>query len=550
MNKNSLIFGGLLLTAGLIQASYAVAEDEEHFHIQRFAVEGNTLLSAPQVLALTAPYTGQNRVYGDVQRALEALEGAYRSAGYQTVRINVPEQELTQGVVRFVVTEAVIGKITVGGNQHFSEANVRAALPALQEGQAPNARLLSENIQLANDNPARQLNVTLSVGTDARHIDAKVAVSDEPPQKIIATLDNTGSAATGRLRTGLAWQQAHLLQTDQTLTLAYTTSPDAPEGVRVNVYSATYHLPIYALGDSLDLLYGNSSINAPSVQTTGFGLAGKGSVALLRYNHYFPRQGEFSNKLSLGYEHKYFNTRCSIGGVEQPINPPVAAVPACTPYTTRLLGATYAGQWQTATQSADYQLALATNLPTGSRYLYQGALDRYSQIANRAVPDHFTLLRLGGSYTTTLPAHWQARAALSGQYSPHGLVAGEQFSLAGSNAVRGFGERVVTADQGHLLNLEIYTPELASWLGLPGNLRALAFYDLARGRNIGVQNPATATPATAAHLGIAAGGLGVRYNLRKTFSLRADVANVTKAGPVGTEERGDWSGHASIVLSY
>jgi hemolysin activation/secretion protein len=163
------------------------------------------------------------------------------------------------------------------------------------------------------------------------------------------------------------------------------------------------------------------------------------------------------------------------------------------------------------------------------------------------VADDFTLLRLGGSYSVSLPDNWQARVALSGQYSNNGLVAGEQFSLAGSNAVRGFGERVVTADIGHLLNLEAYTPELAGWLGLPGNLRGLVFYDMARGKNIGVQN---VTSVTADRLGIAAGGFGVRYNLRKFFSLRADVAEVTKAGPAGTESRGDWFGHLNMSLSF
>lgn len=547
MYKKTLIFAQLLLWAGMMSSSMAWAQEDEHFDIQHFVVEGNTLLSNARITELTAPYTGTRRVYGDVQKALEALEAAYRSAGYQTVHINVPEQELTQGVVRLLVSEAVIGKITVTGQKYFDEANVRAALPALQEGKVPNARLLSENLQLANDNPARQIGVTLGVGEQEGQINAKVTVNDEDPQKFTATLDNTGAAATGRYRTGFAWQHAHLLKTDQTLTLAYTTSPDAPSGVQVDIYSAAWHLPLYALGDSIDVVYGNSNINSPSAQATGFGLAGKGSVASIRYNHYFPRQGEFSNKLSLSYDHKYFNTRCSVGGVVQPIDPPIAAIPACTPYTTRLLSATYAGQWQSASDAMDYNLSLAHNLPTGSQYLFMGNLDRYSQIANRPVPDDFTLLRWAGSYTTVLPENWQARLAVSGQFSKEGLVAGEQFSLAGSSAVRGFGERAVAADVGHLVNLEIYTPDWAQRVGIPGNLRGLMFYDMARGKNIGVQN---FTPAAPNNLGIASAGLGLRYNFKKAFNLRADIADVTKAGPEGTENKGDTYGHLNLSFSF
>ena len=538
-----------LLLCGLLTGNFCAAaqadEAGEAFDITGFAVEGNTLLPAGRVSELVAPYIGRQRSYGDIQRALEAIENAYRAAGYSTVNVHLPEQELTQGVVRLTVTESVLGKIRISGNRHFSEANIRASLPALQEGLAPNARRLSENIQLANDNPAKKVAVTL--GMNAGKVDAGVAVSEEPPQQVIASINNTGTAATGRLRMSLAYQHANLFDRDQTLTVAYTGSPDAPGNVKVNIYSLAWRLPLYTLGDSIDFLYGNSSVNAPSVQATGFGLAGKGEVAALRYNHYFPRAGEFSSRLTLGLEYKYFNTRCSINGVEQSVAPPTPALAACTPYTTRPLSLAYTGQWQGAAASADYSLGLASNLPTGSRYLFNGGFDRYSTIAGRPVSDNFTLLRASGSFISLLPADWQGRIAFSGQYSNHGLVSGEQFGMAGSTAVRGFGERAVTADVGHLLNLELYTPDFASHIGLPGSLRALAFYDLARGRNLAVVTPAA---ATAARLGIASGGVGARYNYQKNISLQADVANVQKAGPAGTEERGDWFGHMNLSVSF
>lgn len=538
--------GSLLMAGALCQALPAIAQDE-HFEIRRFAVEGNTLLSAAHVDGLLEPYTGGSRVYGDVQRALEALEHAYRSAGYSSVQVQVPEQELTQGIVRLVVRESVIGRVTVQGHRRFSTQNVRAALPALQEGVAPNARRLSENIQLANDSPAKQVAVTLAAGDAPNTIDAHVAVSEEPPQKIILTADNTGTQATGRTRLGVAYQHANLFDRDHVLTMAYTFAPDAPDGVKVGVASLAYHLPIYALGDSIDVVYGKSDVNTPSVQATGFGLTGKGDVIALRYNHHFARQGEFSNKLSLGLDYKYFNTRCSINGQPQAIDPPTPALASCTPYTTRPLSLTYAGQWQGAGAVADYQLGLVYNLPLGSSYLFRGGFDRYSTIAGRPVSDDFTLARVSASYMTALPANWLGRVALAGQYGNNGLVSGEQFGLAGASAVRGFGERAVTADIGHLLNLELHTPDVAPLIGLPGSLRGVVFHDLARGQNQGVDAP---TPATARRLGIASAGLGLRYALSKEVSVRADLAEVTHAGPTGTAAQGDRAGHVNLSLSF
>ncbi|MEO8009803.1 MAG: POTRA domain-containing protein, partial [Betaproteobacteria bacterium] len=51
------------------------------FDISAYRVEGNTLLKPNKIQAVLAPYQGKQRDFGDVQRALDALEGAYRQAG-------------------------------------------------------------------------------------------------------------------------------------------------------------------------------------------------------------------------------------------------------------------------------------------------------------------------------------------------------------------------------------------------------------------------------------------------------------------------------------
>ena len=110
--KNIISSCGLALALATLVAAPCSAQDE-HFNIVRFQVEGNTLLSEAQVQDIVVPLAGPNRVYGDIQKALEALERAYRAAGFSTVQVYVPEQELTSGVVRLQVTEGVIGKVLI-----------------------------------------------------------------------------------------------------------------------------------------------------------------------------------------------------------------------------------------------------------------------------------------------------------------------------------------------------------------------------------------------------------------------------------------------------
>jgi hemolysin activation/secretion protein len=549
--KSSLRNFSLGVVLAITGAGSALAADDS-FDIARFQIEGNTLLPEAEVQRAVAPLVGEKRVYGDIQKALEALEQAYRRAGFSTVQVYVPEQELTGGVVRLVVTEGVIGKVVISGNRYFDAGNIRRSLPALQEGRAPNLRQMSENIQLANDSPARQLEVTLGVSEEEGKVDAKVLVAEDRPQRAFATVDSTGTQATGRSRVGLAYQHANLFDRDHNLTLAYTGSADTPVGVKVDIFSVGYRIPFYALGDSLDFIYGKSGVNTPSSSPTlggALGIVGKGDVFGLRWNHHFARRGEYSSKLIYGFDYKYINSRCTTAGSPASIEPPTPPIASCVPYTTRPVSVTYSGQKQSPGQVLDYSLGLAHNLALGSHYTnVDGATDRYSYLTsgNRPTREDFNIVRLGGSYLKAFQNDWQMRLAASGQYGGNPLVAAEQFGLVGSSAVRGFNERAAAADSGYFVNAELYTPELGKKADTRASLRLLMFYDFARGANHNVP----AGSLTPAKIGVASAGAGVRYAIGKDFSLRFDLAQVLDAGPPNTKERGDRRGHLNLMLAF
>lgn len=557
----------------IAMAAYGIAQaEDERFDIQRFQVDGNTLLAPAHLEALVAPFLGHRRNYGDIQKALEALENAYRKSGYGTVQVYVPEQELTHGVVTLQVTEGVIGKVIVTGNKFFDGANIRATLPDLQEGKAPNMRQLSENIQLANESPAKQIEVTLGVSEEEGKVDAKVNVTDDNPEKVIFTVDNTGSSSTGKLRAGVAYQNGNVGNRDHVMTMAYITAPDKPTGVKVDVYSFAYRIPFYGIGDSFDFIYGKSSVNTPtSIQALGGQLAlnGKGDVIGLRWNHYFSRKGEYTSKLVAGLDYKFLNTRCTTAGQPTAVDPPNgAAIYSCNPYTVRPVSVTYSGQRQSPGQIMDYSLGVVRNISMGNPYTYttlDGAagMDRYTMVSgSRQVPDDFMYYKGTISYLHALAGDWALRAAVNAQYSQTPLPAGEQIGIAGSTAVRGFNERAVAMDKGFFANLELYSPELAGHVNLPGSLKAVGFYDFGRSYNYRIKRNADLGVGPYEKAGIASIGAGLRYSLGKDISVRADLARVVDAGPAdikpgttasnpgNTESRGDWRGHFGVQLSF
>lgn len=537
------------IALGLACGSQGARAQDEKFDIIRFDIRGNTLLPPGQPEALVAPYLGKGRVYGDIQKALEALENAYHAKGYSAVNVHVPEQEITAGTIRLNVSEATLGKVTVTGNQFFALDNVLASLPNLRTGAAPNLRQISENVQLVNENPAKQVEVTLGTSEEEGKVDAKVNLTEQNPQRFFLTLDDTGTLETGRHRLGLAYQNANLLGNDEMLTLAYTTSPDIwwnrPDDVKVDVYSIAFRKPFYSIGDSLDIIYGNSNVNTPATQATGFDIFGKGEVFALRWNHLFPRRGEYSSKLVFGYDYKHINTTC---------DPDQRGLTAtCTPYTVQPVSATYSGQFQGIDYQAAYNIGLAYNLSTGKSYQQNNANisrpkeDLYSFISSRDVKNDFMVLRLGGSYAQQVSG-WTLRTGLNAQAAGSGLPSAEQFGLAGSTAVRGFNERALSADSGYVVNLEAYTPNLAGFVNAPGNLHGVGFIDFGYGRNIGADSTATFNTT-----GLASVGVGVRYNLQRDLSFSMDVAKVTHHGHGDDDtwyRRNGWGGHFKLMVGF
>jgi hemolysin activation/secretion protein len=328
----------------------------------------------------------------------------------------------------------------------------------------------------------------------------------------------------------------------------------------VDVVSAGYRFPIYSLGDSMDFIYANSSTNTPAnVIAPGgtLGINGKGTTFAVRYNHNFPRAGEYSSKLVFGLDYKFINATCTSSGspvATFPGNSDAAFIASCVPYTTRPTSASYSGQWQRPGNVIDFNVGvLHHTFPMGAKHFYPNPTstqsDRYSFMVGRQTPEHFAALRYGGSYMLSLPGEVLFRAAVSAQHTEAPLPSGEQIGLAGSSAVRGFLERAVATDRGYFANLELYSPEYAGKLGIPGSLKAVAFYDWGSGQNI--------TPQTSSfsRTNIASTGIGFRYSLDKDISAKFDLVRVMEGHattPTTGEAAnpGDIRGHFSITYGF
>ena len=446
------------------------------------------------------------------------------------------EQEVTEGTIIFQVIEATIGKVIVSGNKRYDNDNIRNALPALIEGVTPSARELSSNLRLANENTTRQMEVVLAVGEAENTVDAKVNVQDISPNKFFFTLDNTGNQNPGMYRTGVGYQHNNLFNRDHAATFNYSTSPSHASSV--SQFSVSYRLPIYSLGDSIDLIAAYSDTDAGTTSTVAGPLtfSGKGQVYSARYNHYLPRRGDYTSRIVGGLDHRAYLNNCSLGAFGA-----AGCGPAAFDVTVHPVSLTYNGTLTKSAHMADFSATLVRNLPGGSG---GRAADfnnvRPSPTGGAGAKADYTILRLNGSLSGILPENWQYRFAANTQYTADALISGEGFGLTGANTVRGFLEREASGDKGYVLNAEIYTPELASRIGMQsGSFRLLGFIDHSSGQVVPLAGE-TATRTTASSI-----GAGLRFAYSKNLMAKLDWARVTQGA--GNRVAGSDRAHFSVV---
>ncbi|MDZ4202523.1 MAG: ShlB/FhaC/HecB family hemolysin secretion/activation protein [Gallionella sp.] len=492
------------------------------FDISSYTVDGAKLLSKAEIDAAVAPFVGKNKDFSDVQRALEAVEELYVARGYSAVHILLPEQELEKGNVHFQAVESSFGKVVVKHNEFVTEANVLNALPSVRVGAVPRSKQIARELKVANENPARQLNVVLKAGEKEGEVDAQVIVVDSKPTAWGVSLNNSGSPETGRSRLGVSFRHANLFDKDHVMNLQFQTSPEHTD--RVTVLGGSYHVPLYQSGNSLDFFGGYSNVNSVVGGLNNF--QGGGLIFSARYNYALERFGVFDPKLSFGLDWRDFRR-----------------IEMTTPLVTTLynevvvmpLSVAYAAQGKYAESDLAFNVSLAANIPGMSKG--RGADFAAYDVLNGTQPNSsYKVVRYGASYSTLVAGDWQFRTALNGQFSNDVLIQGEQMRLGGADGVRGFSEGSEGGESAARVNVEGYSPD---WGKGELRFRGLAFFDAGEAR---VTNGGSSF--------ISSAGLGLRAGYGEKFSVRLDAGRIINDGNDVTQKVGDWRAHLELSAMF
>ncbi|MBS0659368.1 MAG: ShlB/FhaC/HecB family hemolysin secretion/activation protein [Verrucomicrobia bacterium] len=495
------LLGTILATAGLAlqSPSSRAAESAGALYIKEYRVRGATLVPRIEIEEAVYPFLGPGRSAADVEGARAALEKIFRGRGFETVSVQVPPQEPSEGVVFLQVVEAPVGRLRVRGSRFHSLAAIKRSAPSMAEGRVPNFGEITRDIIALNQLSDRRVTPTLRAGVEPNTVDIDLTVADTLPLHGSLELNNRASAQTTKTRLSGAVSYLNLWQLGHAIGGSFQIAPERLRDARVFSGFYTARFPGWP-GFTLSL---QGTVQDSDVSTLGgAAVAGRGFTVGLRAGVPLPSGRNFYQSLSVGIDYKDFEQTIRLSGAS--LRTPIRYVPVSLNY-----GAVWSGQgW-------------STELNLNAVFAFRGVGDGEVAFETKrfGASSSFVYLRGEASHTRDVLGGWQIALRAQGQAASGPLLDNEEFSAGGLSTVRGYLESSVLGDNAFLLSSEIRTPNLANFL--PGKwLKEARFYAFLEGGVLNVSDP---LPEQQSRFYLASYGAGLRWRLASFASGSLDL---------------------------
>ncbi len=489
------------------QPSGAVKESDTRFDLLEFEVVGNTVLSALAIEQAVYPFLGENKSIEEVEKARKALEQAYQTAGYLTVFVDIPEQDVKQGVVTLNVAEGRVERVRVTGSRYYSLGRIRSKLNAAAEGTVPYFPEVQKDIasmQAAD----RKVTPVLKPGRAPGTVQVDLKVEDKKPFRGSVELNNKYSPNTEKLRLALSLSYSNLFQRDHSIGLSLQTAPQDPD--QSSAVSLSYILPVEGTRNVVALYGVHSKSNVAALGELN--VVGPGDIFGVRAILPLRARGDYSHSLTLGMDYKNLGERVSQGG-DVVSDKPIRYLPFLAQYGGALQGD-----------------AGVTQFDAGITFSLRGLSEHEVECLPGVTADQFECRRFNARsnfwyfkgnlrHTHKLANNWSVFGKIETQLASGPLISNEQYVAGGIDSVRGYLESEASGDNALSGRVELNLPPMPEEVGgYKGTWMALAFVD---GAHLELKD---ALPSQRASFSLSSLGVGLRIDALSTLKANFDVA--------------------------
>lgn len=485
-------------------------EEQPAFDILEFRVAGNKLLKRIQVEEAIYPFMGKRKTIADVEAARARLEAVYQDRGYLSVTVDIPEQQVTGGVVTLKVNEAPVGRLRITGSRYYTHGRIRETVPSLAEGNVPDFNAVQRELAQLNRTGDRRITPVLKPSEVPGMVDVELKVDDRRPLHGSVELNNRYSANTSPLRALAQVRYDNLFQRDQSLSAQFQTAPENIDDSRV--WSLSYVIPT-ASGTTWAAYAVRADSNVAAL--SGINVIGNGSIYGVRRIQPLPTRERFFHSLTFGADYKNFKENVILQGADT-VSTPVAYAP---------LSAQYSATWVRGNE----QRRGTTVFDAGTTLLLRGLIADREEFINKryGASTSFITFRTGVQHEAQHTGLGSLFAKGDVSFASGPLISNEQYAAGGLDTVRGYTEFECLGDTGGRASLEARKPFSlpGKWKSDDPQSRIYAFFDTATLR---IYDP---LPGQRARCNLASAGVGMRYRV-SDVGLGLDLARAFEDGPV------------------
>lgn len=468
----------------------------ENIRVDRYVVEGSTVFSPEELAAATQPFTGEAVSFSTLLQTRSAVTKLYEDGGYLYSLAFLPEQTLTDGVVKLQVIEAQLTEINVEGLGRLRDSYVISRVRKAAGNPLQRDRLL-QGLQLLQLDPLIQtISAELSMGIRPGESILDLEVQQAPTFSLTGTFDNGRVPSVGSFRRQLTAREGNLVGFGDAITVGYNNTLSS------NALDLDYLFPVNAHNGTMQFTYSRSGSQVTEEPFSILEIrsaAQSWEVGLRQPILQTPTQ-----EIAMGaaLSHRTTSTSLEVAGerFDFPLSEgagddgttTLSVVKLSQEWTRRgaqpVLGLrsqfNLGTDWLGATQNDD--------LPDSSFFAWQGQAQWVRQFA----PD--TLLLVRGNV----------------QVADRPLLSLEQFSNGGSGSVRGYRQDRLLTDNGFFGSIEARIP-IFRIPEINSVAQIAPFFDYGVGWNSGIrENPAQRRLASV--------GIGLRWQFADRASARLE----------------------------
>lgn len=400
----------------------------------------------------------------DIERLLAEITKTYIDMGYIAARAYLPPQDLSRGRLEVLVLEGKIEKIVIedGGKNSVSIFNT---LPGL-EGRLLNLRDLEQGLDQINRLASNSAKLDIQPGSVPGA--STVVIKNQPqfPLHANVSLDNQGSATTGKRQLGLSMTADDLLGFNEMITLTHRESvPNPREKKSSESDSFAMSLPFGYTTLSLGVSNAVYSTILTLPSTLQFRFNGRSKTENVRIDHVVYRNQvtrfSVSGNLTTKDSESFFNNEALSVSTRK-----LTVLDLDTSLTTSLGGG-----------------VLTFDLGYASGLTLLGALRDQPNLPSDAPHAQFKKIKFGYNFVLPLDDGLTFSSQLVGQRALTTLFGSEQISIGSIYSVRGFVNNSLAGDSGFYMRNEMAYKKPFTFAGESMTGRFFTAFDVGTVRN-------------------------------------------------------------------